>query len=321
MVSVRRRCKIATSRMVTLSPQPDPETNAWRIYHDELMGVWVDHFDGHWLVQTRGTVLPDHVKDLANGVARSVYWKPRDKSASTAPEWVWGERVEEKFTITENGAKFLVDFSAGYSPGIFLDQRLNRQRVKLAVSAGDKVLNTFAYTGAFSVMAALAGAETTTLDLSSSYLDWTWENFTANNLDPKQHHGCKGDAFEWLTTFARQGRKFDGIILDPPTFSRSGKKGKKSFSTDNDYKELVQLAAKVVEPGGWMLCCANTHRMKSWRFEDEVIEGLGGGGYFESAINYHEMPPEFHRDDYLKSLWVDVGSGDSEQFTSKPSGL
>ncbi len=298
--------------MVTLSPQPDPETNAWRIYHDELMGVWVDHFDGRWLVQTRAAVLPDYVKDLAKGVARSVYWKPRDKSASTAPDWIWGDRVDEKFTITENGAKFLIDFSVGYSPGIFLDQRMNRQRVKMAVSAGDKVLNTFAYTGGFSVMAALAGAETTTLDLSKNYLDWTWTNFSANGLDPKQHHGCKGDAFEWLKAFARQGRKFDGIVLDPPTFSRGGKKGKKSFSTDKDYRELVGLAAKVIEPGGWMLCCANTHRMKSWSFEDEVIEGLEAGGFHEAVVAYHEMPPEYHRDDYLKTLWVDPGTVDPE---------
>jgi len=293
--------------MVTLSKQPDPETNAWRIYHDELMGVWVDHFDGRWIVQTRGSVLPDKMRETAKDVARSVYWKPRDKSASAAAEWVCGEKVTGKFLIKETGAKFWIDFSAGYSPGIFLDQRMNRQRVKMAVSAGDKILNTFAYTGAFSVMAALAGAETTTLDLSSSYLDWTWDNFAANDLDQKEHHGCKGDTFEWMQTFARQGRKFDGIILDPPTFSRTGKKGKKTFSTHKDYAELVKLAAGVIEPGGWILCCANTHRMKSWSFEDEVVNGLEDGGFYESTLNYHEMPPEFHRDDYLKTLWVELG--------------
>lgn len=292
--------------MVTLTPQPDPLTNAWRIYHDEPGGIWVDYFDGHWLVQTRDASFPDHLKEAARKAARSLYWKPRDKSAATKPEWVWGEKVTEKFNIRENGAVFRVDFSAGYSPGIFLDQRLNRQRVKRAIKPGDKFLNTFAYTGAFSVMAALAGAQTTTLDLSASYLDWTRENFRANDIDPGKHYGCKGDAFEWLRTFARQGRMFQGIVLDPPTFSR-GKKGRKTFHTDRDYAELVQLATRVINPGGWMLCCANALQMKSWKFQEVVVRALDVAVNPVGEIRYFEMPPEFHGDNYLKTLWVDVG--------------
>ena len=88
---------------------------------------------------------------------------------------------------------------------------------------GDSILNTFAYTGAFSVSAALAGALTTTLDLSQPYLDWARENFRLNNLDPEAQHFCKGDTFHWLRRFAKQGRTFNGIILDPPKFGRGPK--------------------------------------------------------------------------------------------------
>lgn len=290
--------------MKSLSPAPDSETTAWRIYHDAAAGVWVDHFDGRWLVQTRDKRFPSFVEDLAEGVAASIYWRPRDKAASTAPERVRGEPVTERFPVLENGARFLVDFSAGYSSGIFLDQRLNRRRVGDRSESGRRILNTFAYTGGFSVMAALAGATTTTADLSRTYLDWTWDNFAANDLDPNDHFGVKGDVFDWLRTFARQGRTFHGVVLDPPTFSRDKKK---TFRTDRDYADLAALAAAVVEPGGWLLCCANTHRLSAEQFERDVLAGIENRRREVRSVVSLPMPPEFHRDDYLKSLWVDVG--------------
>lgn len=290
--------------MKSLTPAPNEQTNAWRILHDAKAGVWVDHFDGRWLVQTRESRFPDYLKKLSEGVATSLYWRPRDKAASTAPELVAGNPVEERFSVSENGAQFRIDFSAGYSSGIFLDQRLNRKRVGEAAQEGQRILNTFAYTGGFSVMAARAGAITTTIDLSRTYLDWTWENFEANGLDREAHYGVKGDTFEWLKTFARQGRTFHGIVLDPPTFSRK-KKGK--FSTDSDYAGLAALAAGVVEPGGWILACANTHRLFPDQFERDVIRGVADAGRDVVSIERLPMPPEFHDDEYLKSLWVVVG--------------
>ena len=293
--------------MPTICEKPDPDTNAWRILHDAESGVWVDNFDGHWLVQTRTEQFPKNLKKLALvHSATSLYWKPRNHSAATSPQWMWGEKIGDPFFIRENGANFSIDFAAGYSPGIFLDQRLNRQRVHQAVQPSHRILNTFAYTGAFSVMAAMGGAETTTLDLSATYLDWTWKNFAVNDLDHKLHHGIKGDAFEWMRTFARQGRTFHGIILDPPTFSRGNKKkGKKTFRTDQDYGELTALAGQLIEPGGWILCCANTHRMTARHFQKEAIQGLRAGNpNREWTATPYQMPPEFRGDDYLKTLWV-----------------
>ncbi len=289
-----------------LTPQPGPDTNAWRVHHDARAGVWVDEFDGRWLIQTQRPEFPRHWAEARPEHVQSIYWKGREKTASAVPEKMWGDSQNDPFTVTENGARFVIDFSAGYSPGIFLDQRENRKRVRDAVAPGERVLNTFAYTGAFSVMAALGGAETTTLDLSARYLDWGWDNFRANNLDPDQHHGVKGDAFEWLRTFARKGRSFHGIVLDPPTFSRGSKKGKKVFKTDEDYAELVSLAAGVVEPGGWILCCANTHRMSAGSFEKEVARGMREANSRDFRLTRHSMPSEFRGDDYLKTVWVDV---------------
>jgi 23S rRNA (cytosine1962-C5)-methyltransferase len=292
-----------TVTLKRLFPAPSPDTTAWRIYHDAAAGVWVDHFDGRWLVQTQDPVFPDFLRLLGEGVARSIYWRPRDKAAATAPAHVSGEVVTERFLVRENGASFLIDFSAGYSCGIFLDQRLNRRHVGEIVKPGERILNTFAYTGGFSVMAALAGAETTTADLSKTYLNWTWDNFTLNGLDPAAHHGVKGDVFGWLRTFARQGRTFHGIVLDPPTFSRNAKA---TFRTDRDYADLAGLAAALVEPGGWMLCCANTHGLTAAQFERDVIQGIKSRRRRVVSCEHPGMPPEFGGDEYLKSLRVVV---------------
>lgn len=293
-----------TELMNSLAPQPDADTTAWRILHDEKAGVWVDHFDGHWLVQTRDARFPGYLKEMAKGVASSIYWRPRDRAASTAPERIWGETVSERFPVLENGAKFWIDFDSGYSSGIFLDQRLNRRRVSGNSRKGQRVLNTFAYTGGFSVMAALSGATTTTSDLSKTYLNWTWDNFRINGLDPDEHYGAKGDTFDWLGALAKKGRTFHGIVLDPPTFSRSGKK---TFRTGSNYADLAALAVSVLEPGGWILCCANTHRLRLNQFEKDVFEGIRRRGRSVGSCDSSPMPPEFHGDDYLKSLWVVVG--------------
>tara|TARA_R110000850_G_scaffold17996_5_gene54601 strand:- start:26 stop:898 length:873 start_codon:yes stop_codon:yes gene_type:complete len=290
--------------MKSLNPSPGADTTAWRIVHDTAAGVWVDHFDGRWLVQTQGNRFPDALKRLAEGVATSIYWRPRDKAASTAPEHVWGEKVTERFSVKENGANFWIDFDSGYSSGIFLDQRLNRRRVGESAKSGQRILNAFAYTGGFSVMAALGGSVTTTSDLSKTYLNWTWDNFRANGLDPDEHFGVKGDTFDWLRTFARQGRTFHGIVLDPPTFSRNSKK---TFRTDANYSDLAALATAVVEPGGWILFCANTHGLGVRPFEKDVLAGIRQRRRDVVSVEVLAMPPEFHGDDYLKSLWVVVG--------------
>jgi len=286
-----------------LNPPPGPDTDAWRILHDPESGLWVDSLAGRWLVQTEGGEFPETLLGLAEGRARSVYWRPRDKAAATAPERRGGEPVAERFLVREGGASYWMDFSAGYSSGLFLDQRLNRARVAERSGPGRRILNTFAYTGGFSLRAALAGASTTSVDLSRPCLDWMWDNFAANGLEREGHFAVRGDTFEWLRSFARKGRRFHGVVLDPPTFSRHGRK---TFRTDRDYADLADLAAALVEPGGWMLCCANTHRLPRKRFESDLRAGLARARRRLEAVESLPMPPEFQGDGYLKSLWLEL---------------
>lgn len=109
---------------------------------------------------------------------------------------------------------------------------------------------------------------------------------------------------DWLKRFAKQGRRFQGIILDPPTFSRNGKK---VFKAEKNYAELVQLAASVLnEDGGWLLCSTNHHSLQEWSFEGMLYEGVDLAGRQMVKSQTGQMPPEFVGDDYLKSFWLDV---------------
>jgi len=278
-----------------------PETNALRLVDgdgDGLPGIFLETFADRWVISTRSSHLPDDIRNWLTVQNHSTYWKRLDQHEKESPTHICGPQQDKPFIATENGVRYQIDFQAGYSQGIFLDQRLNRQRVRKFSAPGQTVLNTFAYTGAFSVCAALGGATTTTLDLSQVYLDWAKDNFSANDLDPTDHYFCKGDTFHWLKRFARQGRKFDGIILDPPTFSRDDKG--KVFRVEKDYHRLVSLAHACLAPGGWILCCTNCRKLDLRDFSRMVREGAPG-----AKVTALAMPEEYTGENYLKSLWVE----------------
>lgn len=290
-----------------LQPVPNDQTNASRILHGSAIGrddVRVDAFDGHWVVQTRNRKFPNEFRGITPELAKSVWWKKLDKESKGPPEWVEGEKLKGSFSVIENDAKYLIDFAAGYSQGLFLDQRLNREELRRRISTGDRILNTFAYTCSFSVVTALAGGVATSMDLSGHYLNWGKDNFTLNGIDPADHYFCKGDVMDWLKRFAKSGRTFKGIILDPPTFSRNGKK---IWRVETDYAELVRLATSVLdEEGAWLLCSTNHNTLSSWEFESMLSEGVKLARRKVSKIVEAVMPPEFAGDDYLKSFWLDV---------------
>ena len=266
---------------------------------DGLPGLIIESFAGRLLVCA--TTGPDDpvLLDWLHRRESPVYWKHADPHLKESPVHLTGLSADEPFTILENGLRFEVSFCAGYSQGIFLDQRDNRARLMSEMRPGLRLLNTFAYTGAFSVAAASAGAETTTLDLSQPYLDWAKRNFAHNALDPAAHHFCKGDTFHWLRRFARQGRAFDAVVLDPPTFSRDDRG--RVFRVERDFGELAALAAAVLAPGGCLLCCTNFRGISPQAFERMVVSQLPR----RMRATHVPMPADFTDEPYLKSLWLD----------------
>lgn len=273
-------------------------TDAYRVSDGTLWpGIFIDALSDRLLVSVRDTAIPRGLRDLLAETGRPVYHKRLDKDVKDAPVQLCGPQVPLRFEIQENGVRYIMDMAAGYSQGIFLDQRDNRATVRRRCHKGMRLLNTFSYTGAFSVCAALAGATTTTLDLAQPCLNWCRENMELNGIDPSQHFFCKGDTLHWLDRFARQGRTFDAIVLDPPTFSRD-EKGR-IWRVEKDYGKLVAKAMSCLAPHGWLLCTTNCRKVSHAQFRKLVLSGAPGCQVTASPMTF-----DFDGEDYLKTLWV-----------------
>jgi 23S rRNA (cytosine1962-C5)-methyltransferase len=215
--------------------------------------------------------------------------------------------------------RYEINFNEGYSVGIFLDQRDNRRRlltnyvapdfiVKEGGLKGAEFLNTFAYTCAFSVCAALAGARATSLDLSKKYLDWGRRNFQLNSLKAEDHDFIYGDVFDWLKRLGKKNRLFDVVLLDPPTFSKSKESG--LFRAEQDYRRLVGDALKVLKPGGLLFASSNAARWSPEDFVRDVRQAVAKSGRKIVREHYAPQPPDFpisrEQPAYLKTMWMRI---------------
>jgi 23S rRNA (cytosine1962-C5)-methyltransferase len=275
------------------------QTNAVRLCDgagDGLAGLTIDDFAGRWMAQTLDEREP--TIDPALGY-RSLYWKPLLKIGKSGPKHLGGETVAEPFGVLESGLKFEIDFRAGYSPGLFLDQRINREKLR-SLAPGKTLLNTFSYTCAFGVAAAMSGASTVNLDLSRRSLDWGKRNYAINRINAVDHDFIYGDVFDWLGRFQRRGRKFDVVILDPPTFSRDRKS--KVFRVQDDYGDLADLAAHCLNRDGLLFCSTNFRGMTF----DEFLRILRTGVSRPFRPVAGLMPPDFTGETYLKTVWLQL---------------
>ena len=296
----------------------DGQTDALRLLDGAgdgaaFAGWYVDDFAGRWLVQTSrpGQEPPQYLRGLfgaGSDAPRSIYWKQldaRDQHQRPPVHWA-GEVVAAPFTVRENGLAYHLDFGGGYSQGIFLDQRDNRLALRRRMRPGMAVLNCFAYTGAFSVAAAAGGARTTSVDLSRRSLDWGRENFRLNGLvaDGGEHHFLAGDVFDWLRRLTKQERRFDAVVLDPPTFSRD-RKGR-VFRVGDDFGGLAALAAPLLAPEGALLCSSNARGLTTTGFRQMILAGLppASNGW---QISPAPMPPDFTGEHYLQAAWFQRG--------------
>lgn len=245
---------------------------------------------------------------------RRVYLKIRPREASTVvdavtaglvpTEPVWGEplgKAEPGDIAVEWGLRYRVELGTGLSTGIFLDQRDNR-RWLLDQSHDRSVLNTFSYTCAFSVAAGAGGARrTVSIDASAGALDRGRENFALNGLtDPERYDFIRGDVLDWLPRMHRRGDRFDTVILDPPSYS---KVKSRRFAAQRDYAELVEMAARLVSPGGHLLACINHSRVDRPALQQMVRDGCEKAGRKLDGVE-HRRPAVDHPDARMKSVLV-----------------
>ena len=174
------------------------------------------------------------------------------------------EKLAERrvvLTIREAGLEFLVNLSDYLDTGLFLDQRQTRELVR-AEAAGKRFLNLFCYTGSFSVYAAAGGAvETTSVDLSNTYLDWTRTNLAHNGFpDAGRHRVVRDEARAFLEHRRRRGEPpFDLVVVDPPTFSRSAR-SELPWDVERDHATLLELVADNLAPAGVVWFSTNFRR-------------------------------------------------------------
>jgi 23S rRNA (cytosine1962-C5)-methyltransferase len=204
--------------------------------------------------------------------------------------------------VREAGTLYGLDFAGGYSAGLFLDQRANRARLR--AWKPKRLLNTFAYTCSFSVVAAQAGAETVSVDLSRRSLTRGEGNFTRNGLDPKAGHRFLADDVQAvLPRLARRGEKFDAIVVDPPTFSRN--QAGAAFQVQRDFDRLVGAVLEVGAPGAKILLSVNHSAMRVADLERAARTALklaGRGGHFHASAGLADFPAGHG----AKTVWLEV---------------
>ena len=257
---------------------------------DRMPGVFVDRLGPFLLMQVEesapfGPLLKRLLEKIApHAIFRRLLVKnPRARRPNElAPELVFATAstaAPGEVVVHEHDLSFILRLREGYSPGLFLDQRDNRARIgeivkqKLARApqAGCQVLNTFAYTCAFSVAAAKAGATTTSVDLSAHYLDWGKSNFVANGLDPAKQALVRGEALTFLEIAAKKQRRFDVIVMDPPTFATNRQRG--VFQVEREYGHMFELAARAAAPGAAILCSHNQRTFTRTALQARIQEG------------------------------------------------
>lgn len=187
------------------------------------------------------------------------------------------------FTVFEHGIQFKINLTNYLDTGLFLDHRTTRQIVAKEAK-GKKLLNLFAYTCAFSVQAAAMGASyTKSVDMSNTYTSWGLDNFSLNNLSSKSHVIIREDCMKFLEN---ETEKYDVIIIDPPTISRS-KRMDKMFDIQKDYLALIKGALKLLKKEGTLYFSTN---YRKFQFDQEAFKNT-----LIEEISEKTVPEDFNK--------------------------
>lgn len=236
-----------------LMGMPSAETNIFRLVHaegDSLPGLVVDIYGSTAVIQCHSAGMYSSrqeisraIIDTSGGLVKHVYDKSVESlGVEESGNFIVGCETEE--ILRENGFRFLVDFQKGQKTGFFIDQRENRKLLSGYVK-GKKVLNTFCYSGGFSVYAMHAGAEKVdSVDSSQKAIELTSQNIELNAQHNQHHEAIRADVTEWIKD---NTRKYDIIILDPPAFAKHIDARHRAVQA---YKRLNLSAMKQINRGG-----------------------------------------------------------------------
>ena len=283
------------------------DSDAYRLVNGEgdgLPGLTIDRYADYLMVQLYSPAWRPHLT-LVTQVAREllspvgIYEKTRPRQTreleavsdgKSYGRLLDGKPAPQRLEVRENGLTFLVSLEQGLNTGLFLDQRRNRRDLMGRVQ-GKRILNLFAYTGAFSVAAAVAGASLVTgVDASPGYTEWARANFGANRINPKRHEFIVGDCLAVLGDLAQSAKGYDIIMMDPPSFSTTAKS---RFTTRGGTSDLVAKALPLLVDGGLLIASSNHQKVDTAEYLKELRRGALQAGSDLRVISLFGQPEDF----------------------------
>ncbi|WP_244832929.1 class I SAM-dependent rRNA methyltransferase [Clostridium sp. BJN0001] len=293
-------------------------TNAFRVFNGEgdgIGGLTIDYYNGYYLITWYSEGIYEY-RDIVLKCIKSlvpfdgIYQKKRfEHNGMVVDEdsFVCGKRNDKLIVIKENDVKFAIYLNDGAMTGIFLDQKDVRKSIKEKYSKGKKILNTFSYTGAFSVAAATSEAYTTSVDLAKRSLPKTTENFNLNKIDLKNQKIVVEDIFNFFKEAKNNNIKYDMVILDPPSFSNSKEN---TFSASRDYKDLLKLAVSITENDGIIVASTNCSTFNMNKFKVFIDDAMKEKDVQYEILEEHQLPKDFSintnysESNYLKVVFI-----------------
>lgn len=263
------------------------ESNAYRLVNaegDGLPGITVDRYAGYLMIQLYSSAWRPHLKLFTEVLQellapQGIYEKQRPQktreleAAGDSKNYgrlLIGNSAPQRLEVLENGLTFLVSLEQGLNTGLFIDQRKNRHDLMQRVE-GKRILNLFAYTGAFSVAAAARGASVvTSVDASPGYTEWAKLNFGLNHINPRRHEFVVGDCLSVLEEMGKTKKQFDIILMDPPSFSTTSRN---RFTTRGGTSDLVSAALPLLKSGGLMITSSNHQKVDLADYLKELRRG------------------------------------------------
>ncbi|EOZ98288.1 methyltransferase [Indibacter alkaliphilus LW1] len=289
------------------------ETNVFRMIHGEgdgLPGLIIDYYNGTAVIQTHHVGMYKHVKDISIALRevlgeklKSVY----DKSAETLPKDVGAEnRVlfgkPETNLVREYGCSYEIDWEKGQKTGFFIDQRENRNLLG-KYSLGKKVLNTFCYSGGFSIAALKAGAsEVHSVDISAKAIELTEKNLSINMGFEGKHESIIADVVKYIREIDND---FDLVVLDPPAFAKNIKSRHNAVQA---YKRLNAEALKRIKKGGILFTFSCSQVVDKQLFANTITAAAHEAERNVRILHFLSQPGDhpiniFHPEtEYLKGL-------------------
>jgi len=298
----------------------DKSTTAFRIFNnsgDGYNGFTIDYFDGFYLVtwyKEELYIKKDFIVSIISSLPnyKGVYQKKRfDTKAlylNDKDDFIAGKVAPAPLVIKENDINFEIYLDDGAMTGLFLDQKDVRKTLKEKYAKNKTILNTFSYTGAFSVVSTVGGAtKTTSIDLASRSLQKTQNNFKQNKIDPDTQNIVVQDVFGYFRYAKNKNLSYDIIVLDPPSFARTKKI---TFSVLKDYTKLLKEAIQITNNNGIIIASTNSTKLSLSKFRDNVKTAFKELNKRYDIVESFSLPKDFKVDknqresNYLKVLFI-----------------